>query len=69
MYKECDLITNYIHNYTNQILKGEIIKKVIYNQLKELKSLRLSLNNGSHGSWKNITIGYYDSSTIRYELS
>ena len=53
MYKECDLITNYIHNYTNQILKGEIIKKVIYNQLKELKSLRLSLNNGSHSEVAN----------------
>jgi hypothetical protein len=25
--------------------------------------------SGLFGSWKNITIGHYDSSTIRYELS
>ena len=26
-------------------------------------------NHYANGSWKNITIGHYDSSTIRYELS
>jgi hypothetical protein len=39
-----------------------------YRVYSETSSL-LRFENDLCGSWKNITIGHYDSSTIRYELN
>jgi len=41
--------------------------KYKHNYLSIILILNFLMSN--NGSWKNITIGHYDSSTIRYELS
>ena len=48
-------------NFLNLDRAKEFFPKKIVGQ--EEKQIKIP------GSWKNITIGHYDSSTIRYELS